>query len=68
MGLSCTRRWAELERSLTTLLIDIVHGTIARRILLNYRIDPRLCGAFFRAPFAQPLPRKGDWGRVHDPL
>ena len=37
------------------MLVDIVHGTIARRILLNYRIDPGVLARVLPPPFRPNL-------------
>ena len=39
------------------MLVDMVHGTIARRVLLNYRIDPEALRRVLPAPFRPNLYR-----------
>jgi hypothetical protein len=39
------------------MLVDMVHGTIARRVLLNYRIDPAVLNRALPAPFRANLYR-----------
>jgi hypothetical protein len=45
-------------------LLDIVHGTIARRILLNYRIDPAVLSVILPRPFRPNLYRGSAIGGV----
>ncbi len=46
------------------MLVDMVHGTIARRVLLNYRIDPEALRAVLPAPFRPNLYRGQGIGGV----
>jgi hypothetical protein len=48
---------ATSSTSSEVMLVDMVHGTIARRVLLNFRIDPEALGRVLPAPFRPKLYR-----------
>jgi hypothetical protein len=48
--------------------IPAIRGTIDRRILVNYHVDPNVLSAIFRRPFARKLERyKKSRERLSDP-